>query len=157
MSVSQNDQNLFGDQMPASFIPYSNPKDSLIPRPSMYHTEGLGMRLILGLLILQAKCYVCSHSFCLQEVLEKDRQIARSAAMFLTHSVIPRLVRDCIQLVVVPVDGEALKQAMHSRGVNMRYLGYVAELAAKRDDLQHLLVRIGLMANMVVCENGVNG
>ena len=92
-----------------------------------------------------------------QEVLEKDRQIARSAAMFLTHSVIPRLVRDCIQLVVVPVDGEALKQAMHSRGVNMRYLGYVAELAAKRDDLRHLLVRMGLMANMVVCENGVNG
>lgn len=53
-------------------------------------------------------------------------------------------MRDCIQLVVVPVDGEALKQAMHSRGVNMRYLGYVAELAAKRDDLQHLLVRMGL-------------
>lgn len=84
--------------------------------------------------------------------------MARSAALFLTHSVIPRLVRDCIQLVVVPVDGESLKQAMHNRGINMRYLGNVAELAAKRDDLKHLLVRMGLIlaSENRVSENGVS-
>jgi len=51
------------------------------------------------------------------------------------------------------VDGESLKQAMHNRGINMRYLGNVAELAAKRDDLKHLLVRMGLI---LASENGVS-
>ena len=51
------------------------------------------------------------------------------------------------------MDGESLKQAMHNRGINMRYLGNVAELAAKRDDLKHLLVRMGLV---LISENGVN-
>lgn len=54
--------------------------------------------------------------------------------------MVPRFVHDCIQLMVTPLDGDALTVALHSRGINMRYLGRLAKLAALRDDLHHLLV-----------------
>ena len=65
----------------------------------------------------------------------------KEASLFLVESVVPRFVRDCIQLAVTPIDGEALTMAMHARGINMRYLGEVAALAALREDLEHLRVR----------------
>lgn len=64
----------------------------------------------------------------------------KDAGVFLVDSVVPRFVHDCIQLVVTPMDGEALTSAMHARGINMRYLGQVATLASLRDDLKHLKV-----------------
>ena len=76
----------------------------------------------------------------LQEVLERDRKLLCEAVTFLTDIVIPRMVRECIQLSLVPTDGESLKVAMHSQGINMRYLGRVAKLASSRDDLDHLKV-----------------
>ena len=66
-------------------------------------------------------------------------------------SIIPQFVRDCIQLSVTPLDGEALKQALHARGINMRYLGEVAKLAAKREDLQHLEVCVCVGVHGCVC------
>ena len=57
------------------------------------------------------------------------------------ESMAPRFIRDCIQLTVTPTDGEALKAALHTRGINIRYLGYITQIAAKRDDLRHLMVR----------------
>ncbi len=97
--------------------------------------------------------YILLHS---QEVLEKDRALIREASQFLVDSIIPQFVRDCIQLSVTPLDGGALKQAMHARGINMRYLGEVAKLAAKREDLQHLQVWSGWWWSYVyVC--GVGG
>ena len=71
----------------------------------------------------------------------RDRELVVEAAGFLTESVAPRFIRDCIQLTVTPTDGEALKAALHTRGINVRYLGYIAQIAAKRDDLRHLMVR----------------
>ena len=71
----------------------------------------------------------------------RDRQLVQEAAAFLMESVAPRFIRDCIQLTVTPTDGEALKAALHTRGINVRYLGYIAQIAAKRDDLRHLMVR----------------
>ena len=67
--------------------------------------------------------------------------MVKEAAAFLTESVAPRFIRDCIQLTVTPTDGESLKAVLHTRGINVRYLGYIAQIAAKRDDLRHLMVR----------------
>ena len=91
------------------------------------------------------------HHFPPQEVIERDRALVREASQFLVDSIIPQFVRDCIQLSVTPLDGGALKQAMHARGINMRYLGEVAKLAAKREDLQHLQVWSGWLVVMCVC------
>ena len=78
-----------------------------------------------------------------QEVLERDHKLLHETASFLTDIVIPRMVRECVQLSLVPTDGESLKTAMHSRGINMRYLGRVATLASSREDLDHLKVCVG--------------
>lgn len=73
-------------------------------------------------------------------MLEQDRKLVKDASGFLTESVVPKFVRDCIQLAVTPTDGEALGVAMHARGINMRYLGQIASLALLREDLHHLKV-----------------
>jgi protein TIF31 len=72
------------------------------------------------------------------EVLERDRKLLRETVAFLTDVVVPRMVRECVQLSLVPTDGASLKTAMHARGINMRYLGRVATLAGSREDLEHL-------------------
>ena len=63
-----------------------------------------------------------------------------SASTYLVEHVVSRFVRDCVQLQVSPLDGDSLRQALHSRGINLRYLGHIAELAARRSDLHHLQV-----------------
>jgi len=75
-----------------------------------------------------------------QEVLEKDRKLVKEVSLFLVDNIIFRFVHDCIQLAVAPLDGEGLTQAMHTRGINVRYLGRIAQLSALREDLQHILV-----------------
>ena len=82
------------------------------------------------------------------EVLEKDRKLVADCAAFLVGVAIPRMVRDCVQLVATPVDGDSLKQVLHERGINMRYLGKVAEVASPRDDLDHI-VRLCVMEMIV--------
>lgn len=76
----------------------------------------------------------------MQEVLERDRKLLGEMASFLTEVVVPRMVRECVQLSLVPTDGESLQAAMHARGINVRYLGRVATLASSREDLEHLKV-----------------
>ena len=74
-------------------------------------------------------------------MLTQDKRLVHDASTFLVESIVPRFVRDCIQLTVTPTEGESLTMAMHARGINMRYLGRIAALAALRDDLHHLRVR----------------
>lgn len=78
-------------------------------------------------------------------MLKRDRELVKEASIFLVESVILRFIHDCIQRVVTPMDGEALANAMHTRGINLRYLGQVAKLAALRDDLHHIMVRIAIL------------
>ena len=76
-------------------------------------------------------------------MLEKDRKLVKEAGSFLVESVLFKFLHDCIQLVVMPMDGEGLTQAMHTRGINVRYLGCIAQMSAVRNDLQHILVSCG--------------
>ena len=68
----------------------------------------------------------------------------RKASQYLVNTIVPQFVCNCIQLSATPLDGEALKYIMHAKGINMRYLGEVAKLAAKREDLGHLKVCVGV-------------
>lgn len=67
-------------------------------------------------------------------------KLVEDAARYLVEVVIPRMVRDCIQLVTTPSDGQSLCQVMHSHGINMRYLAWLVDLSDKREDLHHLQV-----------------
>ncbi|KAM4700190.1 clustered mitochondria protein homolog isoform 1-T1 [Discoglossus pictus] len=64
------------------------------------------------------------------EVLNQ-KQLLKDAAAFVLSCQIPSLIKDCLDHNVVPMDGATLAEAMHQRGINMRYLGKVIDIVAK--------------------------
>ncbi|XP_069617380.1 clustered mitochondria protein homolog isoform X3 [Ranitomeya imitator] len=64
------------------------------------------------------------------EVLNQ-KQLLKDAAAFVLSCQIPCLIKDCLDHNVVPMDGATLAEAMHQRGINMRYLGKVIEIVKK--------------------------
>jgi protein TIF31 len=71
-----------------------------------------------------------------------DEKNVRAMCDFLKYKAIPDMVNDLFESDVgSPMDGRSLSQLMHKRGVNMRYLGTVAALAAEKGErVQALLV-----------------
>ena len=65
------------------------------------------------------------------EDLRRQKQLIRDAAEFVLHVQIPGFVRDCLDNSVAPYDGTTLTEALHSRGINVRYLGVVTDLVKK--------------------------
>lgn len=70
--------------------------------------------------------------------LEKQRQLIKDAAGFLLTVQIPTFIRDCLDHTTAPMDGFTLSEAMHNRGINMRYLGKVCNLLSKMKQLEYL-------------------
>lgn len=64
--------------------------------------------------------------------MEKDEANVRAACAFLTGQIIPGLIDDLKEGDVgSPMDGYSLVRLMHKRGINVRYLGLIAEKAAE--------------------------
>ncbi|KAM9994200.1 hypothetical protein ACTFIZ_005518 [Dictyostelium cf. discoideum] len=61
------------------------------------------------------------------EEQQKDIEDLKAIGAFLKGILIPRLIEDLMLFNVAPVDGQTLTQVMHVRGINMRYLGYIAK------------------------------
>ncbi|RWS22775.1 clustered mitochondria protein-like protein, partial [Leptotrombidium deliense] len=72
------------------------------------------------------------------ERLKKERQLVKDAAEFLLTVQIPGFVRDCLENNVSPFDGVTLSEVLHSRGINIRYLGRIAELLQNYKQLDYL-------------------
>ncbi|GAB6026480.1 hypothetical protein CHUAL_012906 [Chamberlinius hualienensis] len=70
--------------------------------------------------------------------LKKDRQLVKDAAEFLVSTQLPGFLRECVDHSASPLDGSTLTEAMHSRGINVRYLGKLAELLAKVPQLEYV-------------------
>ncbi|XP_069800781.1 clustered mitochondria protein homolog isoform X2 [Dendropsophus ebraccatus] len=64
------------------------------------------------------------------EVLNQ-KLLLKDAAAFVLSCQIPCLIKDCLDHNVVPMDGTTLAEAMHQRGINMRYLGKVIDIVKK--------------------------
>ncbi|KAN0050474.1 hypothetical protein ACTA71_003598 [Dictyostelium dimigraforme] len=62
-----------------------------------------------------------------QEEQQKDIDELKAVGAFLKGILIPRLIEDLMLFNVAPVDGQTLTQVMHLRGINMRYLGFIAK------------------------------
>ncbi|XP_063222279.1 clustered mitochondria protein homolog isoform X4 [Bacillus rossius redtenbacheri] len=77
--------------------------------------------------------------------LKKQRQLVKDAADFLITVQIPTFIRDCLDHTAAPMDGTTLAEALHNRGINMRYLGKIAHMMAKVKQLEYLY-------SIVVCE-----
>ncbi|XP_069191277.1 clustered mitochondria protein homolog [Procambarus clarkii] len=72
------------------------------------------------------------------EMLKKERQLICDAAGFLVSVQLPSLVHDLKDHTSAPTDGTTLCEALHTRGVNIRYLGKVADLLAKVPGLDYV-------------------
>ncbi|XP_035227137.1 clustered mitochondria protein homolog isoform X1 [Stegodyphus dumicola] len=73
------------------------------------------------------------------EKLSKEKQLAKDAADFLLTVQIPGFVRDCLEHSTSPIDGATLTEALHGRGISIRYLGKIADMVAKVPQLQYVL------------------
>lgn len=54
-------------------------------------------------------------------------------------------VKDCLDHSALPMDGATLTEALHQRGINVRYLGSVLEFVDKtpaKAQLEHFYVRV---------------
>lgn len=64
----------------------------------------------------------------------EDEDAVRGLSKYLLGEVLPRMVQDLQEGDVgFPMDGLSLSNLLHKRGVNIRYLGKIAELADKPD------------------------
>ncbi|KAL2796844.1 clustered mitochondria protein [Aspergillus keveii] len=81
-----------------------------------------------------------------KEQWANDEKEVREACDFLRSKVMPELVQDLHDGDVgFPMDGQSLSQLLHKRGINIRYLGKLAQLAKEKgsrlDALSTLLVQ----------------
>lgn len=70
--------------------------------------------------------------------IKKQKQIVKEAAEFLLTRQIPSFINDCQDHTSAPMDGVTLSEALHSRGINIRYLGKVTLLLSKIPRLEYL-------------------
>ncbi|XP_066148360.1 clustered mitochondria protein homolog isoform X2 [Euwallacea fornicatus] len=78
------------------------------------------------------------HAENLDPPIGKQRQLVKDAAEFLLLVQIPTFIRDCLDHSAAPMDGVTLSEAMHNRGINMRYLGKVTYLLSKVKQVEYL-------------------
>uniref|UniRef100_A0A667X357 Clustered mitochondria protein homolog n=1 Tax=Myripristis murdjan TaxID=586833 RepID=A0A667X357_9TELE len=87
------------------------------------------------------------------EDVQKQKQLLKDAAAFLVSCQIPSLVKDCLDHSALPMDGATLTEALHQRGINVRYLGTVLEFVDKtpaKAQLEHFY-RIGISELITRC------
>lgn len=70
-------------------------------------------------------CKVVKHAP--EEDLETQRKLVASAAEFLLDQQIPLFVRDCVNQTITLIDGNSVTESLHSRGINIRYLGKIIQ------------------------------
>uniref|UniRef100_A0A2N9FQD6 Clu domain-containing protein n=1 Tax=Fagus sylvatica TaxID=28930 RepID=A0A2N9FQD6_FAGSY len=77
------------------------------------------------------------------EIVE-DEENVRKVSSYLTNVVLAKFVQDVCTLEVSPMDGQTLTEALHAHGINVRYIGKVA------DGTKHLPHLWDLCSNEIV-------
>ncbi|XP_012523239.1 clustered mitochondria protein homolog [Monomorium pharaonis] len=70
--------------------------------------------------------------------LKKQKQLVKDAADFLLTVQLPTFIRECLDHTGAAMDGSTLVEALHGRGINVRYLGKLAAMLAAVPQLQYL-------------------
>ncbi|XP_040898738.1 clustered mitochondria protein homolog [Toxotes jaculatrix] len=71
-----------------------------------------------------------------------QKRLLREAAAFIITHQIPAFLQYCLQSYEAPMDGASLKQALHQRGINLRYLGHVIKAinqSEHKESLRHIM------------------
>lgn len=74
------------------------------------------------------------------EKLKKEKELVKDAADFLITVQIPTFIRDCLDHSAAPLDGVTLVEAIHSRGINVRYLGKIVVMLSNVPQLEYIYV-----------------
>ncbi|KAE9459801.1 hypothetical protein C3L33_08262, partial [Rhododendron williamsianum] len=62
-----------------------------------------------------------------EEETAADEENVRKVGLYLRDIVLPKFIQDLCTLEVSPMDGQTLTEALHAHGINIRYIGKVAE------------------------------
>lgn len=73
-----------------------------------------------------------------QSSLKAQKKLVQEAAEFLLLRQIPNFVHDCLDHSSAPMDGLTLTEQLHNRGINIRYLGKVANILSTIPSLEYL-------------------
>lgn len=73
-----------------------------------------------------------------EATIEKQKSMIRDAAEFLLILQIPSFINDCHDHTFIPIDGAGLSEALHNRGINIRYLGRVTTMIDDSPPLEYL-------------------
>ncbi|KAG2377485.1 hypothetical protein C9374_009396 [Naegleria lovaniensis] len=73
-----------------------------------------------------------------EEQIQNDKDEVTKLAKYLMEVVLPKFVKSFKVKEENPFDGKSLTDAMHERGINMRYLGSVATMASE-NGIPHLV------------------
>ncbi|XP_038145965.1 clustered mitochondria protein homolog [Cyprinodon tularosa] len=71
----------------------------------------------------------------------QEKLLREAAAFIITHQI-PDFLQCCLENHEAPMDGASLKQALHQRGINLRYLGHVVKAinqSEHKERLRHIL------------------
>lgn len=68
--------------------------------------------------------------------LKHQRQLVHDASEMIITTQIPSFIRDCRDNSIAPMDGITLTEAIHNRGINVRYLGVIADMLSKASSKQ---------------------
>ncbi|MCP9258690.1 Clustered mitochondria protein [Dirofilaria immitis] len=97
------------------------------------HTDAFDIRF-------NPDCYCSTVNHAENEDIAKQRFLVAEAAEFLLVQQLPNFVRDCLQRTIMPLDGTSLSDALHSRGINIRYLGKLTKYIQNISQLTYLKV-----------------
>ncbi|KAL8155095.1 clustered mitochondria protein [Apium graveolens] len=61
------------------------------------------------------------------EEIKADEENVRKVGLYLRDVVLPKFNKDLCSLEVSPMDGQTLTDALHAHGINVRYIGKVAD------------------------------
>ncbi|CAK7330747.1 unnamed protein product [Dovyalis caffra] len=61
------------------------------------------------------------------EEIAADEENVKKVSSYLANTVLPKFIQDLCSLEVSPMDGQTLTEALHAHGINVRYMGKVAE------------------------------
>ncbi|XP_069475473.1 clustered mitochondria protein homolog [Ambystoma mexicanum] len=75
---------------------------------------------------------------CEKEANLKQKRLLKEASAFILAVKIPNFVKDCLEHVIVPLDGVTMTEALHRHGINVRYLGTIAELIQQSENKSRL-------------------
>lgn len=92
-------------------------------------------------------CPARSHYWSVAQVpqdLAKSNCFLDSSCLKILHVLYDK-VKDCLDHSALPMDGATLTEALHQRGINVRYLGSVLEFVEKtpaKAQLEHIYVSL---------------